>query len=918
MAKRKAKGLTEEDRTSQIAELKHRAHQLCLPILAAMTFLLADQKPVFGSCLTLDFSPKSNVSQEQHIKYDVVTPQQYEELREYLLKTNGRCTQRWGNYLPNKKLKLTEELHPGIDYGNSLNTTGNTIFSATDGKITKVQVGGDCQDKKECLSFVSVENPKTGKKFFYLHLVPSVTAGTPEEPVNVKAGDPIGTIGARGPGVIGPHLHFEVRDPSYTQPAANVRLTFNPYCSVIHAREGAITLPSWNFGVDGNLDCWELNNLESYSIQDGIFYLDLAFRDPYIISPPLSLDALDYETLEIRMASNAPDGAGAVYFSTAIDPGYSKNRKVSFAVTNDGNYHTYPIRLGDHKKWTGTITGIRIDPANNGRRERGDSSDTIGIDYIKLSTKNGPQPGPNVGDAVRLPMLSGDLTGVAVEAGGQTVLVAEESGELSRVDLTTGKVTTIAFVNSLGIASPAIEASETTALVIIAPGYGPANGGIARINLLTGEVQIITEHSLDRSRALAIEPSGRSALVTGGEGGLFRVDLETGAVSTVSGTGGSGLAIESSGTTALVATGIFGAGTFSCDLKRVDLTTGAATTVATISCIHRPMSVAIESSGTTALVTTNRNTTFESGEIYRVDLASGMKTFLTSCFRCHWPQIVMEPSGNSALFISNEDTSLIRFDTSSSTQTALAHADIPFGMALSPDGTTAFTVGSRGKVSRIALSTGKIERISEIFAAHDIAVDAGGTTAFITTGEGPGRGTIQEVDLEAGSLSLVASLSSQLTGIALESGGTSALVTAFDLNSLLRVDLTSGNASVLSDQLLRPRIVEIEQEGVSALVVDDSSNPRALLRVDLQTGVVTRLDPNLGISGMALESGNQSVLLAVGDALLRMDLTTRAVTTLASPVCGISNQFTGIIIEAGEETALLSHLFCGILRVRVK
>jgi len=62
---------------------------------------------------------------------------------------------------------------------------------------------------------------------------------------------------------------------------------------------------------------------------------------------------------------------------------------------------------------------------------------------------------------VSIPMLSGGIQGVAVEAGGRTALVAERSGELSRVDLATGQVTTIAFVNAGGIASSGIELNMT-------------------------------------------------------------------------------------------------------------------------------------------------------------------------------------------------------------------------------------------------------------------------------------------------------------------------------------------------------------------------------------------------------------------------------------------------------------------------
>ena len=58
---------------------------------------------------------------------------------------------------------------------------------------------------------------------------------------------------------------------------------------------------------------------------------------------------------------------------------------------------------------------------------------------------DGPAPGPNVGDVASIPMLSGPLGGIAVEADGTTALVSEVSGDLSRVNLAGGQVQTAAM-----------------------------------------------------------------------------------------------------------------------------------------------------------------------------------------------------------------------------------------------------------------------------------------------------------------------------------------------------------------------------------------------------------------------------------------------------------------------------------------
>lgn len=40
--------------------------------------------------------------------------------------------------------------------------------------------------------------------------------------------------------------------------------------------------------------------------------------------------------------------------------------------------------MGGNTKWTGTITGVRLDPTGNGKA--GTNKDAIGIDYIRLSS----------------------------------------------------------------------------------------------------------------------------------------------------------------------------------------------------------------------------------------------------------------------------------------------------------------------------------------------------------------------------------------------------------------------------------------------------------------------------------------------------------------------------------------------------
>ncbi len=143
---------------------------------------------------------------------------------------------------------------------------------------------------------------------------------------------------------------------------------------------------SWEFSTDGNTEGWTGTNIESYSVGGGRYFIDPAATDPYISSPNTSASATSYDMVLLKMVSNAPDGNGAVYFRTQADNNYSESKKIIFKTANEpggsASWYDYPVYFGNLGNWTGTITGIRIDPSDYG--QSGTSIDTVGFDYIKL------------------------------------------------------------------------------------------------------------------------------------------------------------------------------------------------------------------------------------------------------------------------------------------------------------------------------------------------------------------------------------------------------------------------------------------------------------------------------------------------------------------------------------------------------
>ena len=96
------------------------------------------------------------------------------------------------------------------------------------------------------------------------------------------------------------------------------------------------------------------------------------------------------------MASNALDGYGSINFKTRAEDYYSPDKRIDFQVAycppsscgGVAPYYYYNLYVGWHHKWLGLITGIRVDPANNGLA--GTNQDTVGFDYVRLSATSVP------------------------------------------------------------------------------------------------------------------------------------------------------------------------------------------------------------------------------------------------------------------------------------------------------------------------------------------------------------------------------------------------------------------------------------------------------------------------------------------------------------------------------------------------
>ncbi len=144
----------------------------------------------------------------------------------------------------------------------------------------------------------------------------------------------------------------------------------------------------WEFNTAGNYEGWTPYNASASSVNSGKLFVDPAGVDPFVTGPSISAQASVYKYVQVNIANNGLDDTGAIYFRTQAENFYSEEKKVVFRAANcalcgNAPFYGYTVLMTGNAKWTGTITGLRLDPTGSG--QGGTNRDSIGIDYIRLT-----------------------------------------------------------------------------------------------------------------------------------------------------------------------------------------------------------------------------------------------------------------------------------------------------------------------------------------------------------------------------------------------------------------------------------------------------------------------------------------------------------------------------------------------------
>lgn len=186
--------------------------------------------------------------------------------------------------------------------------------------------------------------------------VPGVTRfnGVPGTPAGIDQGGVNGSLSATTPEILDARIVYSY---SYALVMGSLR-QIRAY-AVAHRPDPR---PSYRFSSNRR-HWWYRNATDAGWPIDGALRVRLNETDPQLIGPEQWWDARKAPFLYVRGAWHTRQLGAEVFWST---PGrsFEAGRRLTFGVLPDGRFRTYRIRLARSRQYTGTITGLRLDPAD--------------------------------------------------------------------------------------------------------------------------------------------------------------------------------------------------------------------------------------------------------------------------------------------------------------------------------------------------------------------------------------------------------------------------------------------------------------------------------------------------------------------------------------------------------------------------
>jgi hypothetical protein len=129
----------------------------------------------------------------------------------------------------------------------------------------------------------------------------------------------------------------------------------------------------WQFNTDGDTGGWRaMMQIDGFAAQGGVLRLKATGTDPALSGPRVEIEAAHHPAILVRMKAERNDQAQLFWATTSSQ--ISAQNSLTFPVIGDGAMHDYRLPVGEHRRWRGIVTGLRLDPgATPGNRFEIDS-----------------------------------------------------------------------------------------------------------------------------------------------------------------------------------------------------------------------------------------------------------------------------------------------------------------------------------------------------------------------------------------------------------------------------------------------------------------------------------------------------------------------------------------------------------------
>jgi len=109
---------------------------------------------------------------------------------------------------------------------------------------------------------------------------------------------------------------------------------------------------------------------------DGELVVTLLGDDPHLANSRARFSAASRKAVEVTLTSDGAPRLMELFFTTAADTAWTASKRASFVAPGGGEPAVLSVDLSAHPEWTGTITGLRLDPGPSG-------TDVVWIDRIR-------------------------------------------------------------------------------------------------------------------------------------------------------------------------------------------------------------------------------------------------------------------------------------------------------------------------------------------------------------------------------------------------------------------------------------------------------------------------------------------------------------------------------------------------------